>query len=203
MRLRAIQFLLASFVLVGCISPKPYVDPKYGAIDYQDVQVEAQDVELSVIFMRDGKPIKRAERQLRASLEGVLTQAGFVIVETEGEAAQFRVSFNNIPEEGAFSKGFGTGLTFGLAGTAISDFYEVTISLTDGETTVERAYAHAIHTTVGNTAAPVENVSPSRNLIEAFDSVVEDVVLQFLKDMEADEAGDVVASLVVTMPSAG
>ena len=101
----------------------------------------------------------------------------------------FQVSFNNVPEEGAFGKGFGTGLTLGLAGTAVSDFYEATIVRTQADTSVTRDYGHAIHSTVGNVSEPpVANVAASANLNDAFKSMVEDVVLQFLIDMEAGAA---------------
>ena len=196
---RAISILCAMLVMTACISSKAYVDPKYATLDYSSVAVAPQNATVAATFLRDGKPIKRAQRTLQASVEEVLTKAGYTIVE-EGSDANFEVTFNNIPEQGAFGKGFGTGLTLGLAGTAVSDFYEILIVRTQSGEAVTREYGHAIHTTVGNAAVPVANVTPSANLNDAFGDIVEDVLLQFLVDMAAGTepaAGDDVALLMI------
>lgn len=185
MLLRTISILMAVLLMTACISPKPYVDPKYATLDYSNVAVMPQDAVVAVTFLREGKPIKRAQRTLQTNVEEVLTKAGYSIVE-DGAATNFDVTFNNIPEEGAFGKGFGTGLTLGLAGTAVSDFYEVSIAHTHAGDVVTREYGHAIHTTIGNAAAPVANVAPSTNLNDAFYDIVEDVLLQFLTDIASD-----------------
>jgi hypothetical protein len=54
----------------------------------------------------------------------------------------------------AVGKGFGTGLTFGLAGSHVTDGYEMTVRLTQGTTVTERAYSHAILSTIGNASGP-------------------------------------------------
>lgn len=204
MLIRFISGLAAMSMLTACLSPKPYVDPKYATVDYQSVAVTPQSVTVATTFTREGKPIKRAQKLLQENVEEILTKAGYTLVE-EGAEASFDITFNNVPEEGAFGKGFGTGLTLGLAGTAVSDFYEVTISHTQGDVAVQRDYGHAIHSTIGNAAAPIANVAASANIPEAFYSMVEDVVLQFLIDMEtgADEQGEPVAFLPIFVPERG
>ena len=44
-------------------------------------------------------------------------------------------------------------------------------------------YKHALHTTVGNKAAPVENVEPT-SLADGFGTIVEETILNFVKDMQ-------------------
>lgn len=204
MLLRFLIGLSAMLLLSACISPKSYVDPKYATLDYSDVTVAARDISLTTTFTRQGKPIKRAQKLLQTNVEEILTKAGYRIVE-DGADMALQMSFNNVPEEGAFGKGFGTGLTLGLAGTAVSDFYEVTIVQTQADQTSTREYGHAIHTTIGNKSAPVANVAASANLNDAFYEMVEDVVLQFLIDMDAsaDIANDAVAFLPIRLRSGG
>ena len=204
MILRAICGLSAMVLMTACISPKPYVDPKFAAVDYQSVSVTPQDVSVATTFTREGKPISRAQKILQTNVEEVLTQAGYTVVEEGGDMA-FSISFNNLVEEGAFGKGFGTGLTLGLAGTAVSDLYEVKIIRTDDTGAIEREYGHAIHTSIGNVSEPpVANVAPSANIPDAFASMVEDVVLQFLIDAEAETVeGEAIAFAPFTVRVAG
>lgn len=212
MFLRLSSILCTVLFMTACISPTSYVDPKYAAVDYQNVSVTPQDIAVSAVFLREDKPIKRAQKILQANVEEVLTNAGYSVVE-EGAQMTFEVSFNNRVEKGAFGKGFGTGLTLGLAGTAVSDLYEVKIARAGpAGSVVEREYGHAIHTSIGNVSEPpIANVAPSENLNDAFKSMVEDVVLQFLIDAETGagkngEVGDtaeIVAFLPIIVPFAG
>jgi len=99
---------------------------------------------------------------------------------------KFRVTINNVTDmSGAAAKGFGTGLTFGLAGSTVTDGYEVTVLLTNekGEESTS-VYHHALHTTIGNKSAPFEGVSPT-SATDAFATVVEQVILNFVKEMQS------------------
>ena len=72
----------------------------------------------------------------------------------------------------------------GLAGTNVVDLYEFNLSITGGGHDTQRAYKHAIHTRVGAGPAPVSGVEPSANG-RAFPQVVEDIVVNFLRDLQA------------------
>ena len=86
----------------------------------------------------------------------------------------------------AAAKGFGSGLTFGLIGTTVTDYYEVTIVYTDESGAVtSKDYKHALHTTIGNEKAPIEGVLPT-TLADGFATVVEQVLLNFITDMQKD-----------------
>jgi hypothetical protein len=68
------------------------------------------------------------------------------------------ITLDNVPitsSSDAMAKGFGTGLTFGLIGTMITDGYvcEAVYSAPTGDP-VTFTYRHAIHTTIGNASGP-------------------------------------------------
>src|SRR5215831_10009127 len=87
----------------------------------------------------------------------------------------------------AVGKGFATGLTFGLAGSEVVDGYEMSVSYTPvGGSPMCRKYKHAIHTTIGALKAP-SGMQPAP-LADAFDQVVEDMLLNFLRDFQQQVA---------------
>lgn len=177
---------LLALAVGGCVSSKSYVDPKYKAVSYSDVK-RVQDlygVNVSVDFQRNGKAFPAANGELRSSVERVLRASGVVIPTTGSTDLAIKVVCNNVSDMGgAAMKGMGTGLTLGLAGTAVTDHYQVIIEFRQGNEVISKRYDHAIHTTVGNKSAPVSGVAPT-SAANAFSGVVEDVVLQFLKEMQ-------------------
>ena len=81
------------------------------------------------------------------------------------------------------AKGFGTGLTFGLVGTTVTDAYELSIFIAAKGKTINRTtIKHAFHTAIGNTNVPpgLEAVPPS----VAFGRVLEQMLLRALQDMQ-------------------
>jgi hypothetical protein len=188
MKLRnVIALLCLSYVVTGCISSKSYVDPKYGDLNYSHIKkpVEVKPANIEIEFQRNGKVFPKAEKLLRADVEKVLVASGVVTPSTDSAPIKIKVVCNNIADiKGAMSKGFGAGLTFGAKGTAVTDFYQVTIQLTQGDKVIEKQYDHALHTTIGNKEAPVKNVAPQK-LNDGFSSVIEDVILEFIKEMQA------------------
>ena len=95
------------------------------------------------------------------------------------------VVVNNIADMGsAAAKGFGTGLTFGLAGSVVTDLYEISIEFSDGNGgNIRNDYKHALHTTIGNKKAPLDGVAPT-SPADGFGTIVEQTVLNFIKDMQ-------------------
>lgn len=176
-----------SIVMTGCISAKSYVDPKYGTISYADAKKPAKphDAKIDVEFQRNGEHMPRVDKELRTNVEKIFLNSGVVTPSANATDITIKITCNNIADvKGAMAKGFGAGLTFGAAGTAVTDFYQITIGLKQGNTVVEKKYDHAIHTTIGNKAAPVQGVAPVKP-VEAFGGVIEDVVLQFIKEMQS------------------
>lgn len=77
----------------------------------------------------------------------------------------------------------GTGLTFGLIGSTVTDAYEMSVSITANGKTVNRtAVKHALHTAIGNTSVPagLEIVPPG----VAFERVLEQMLLRVLQDVQ-------------------
>lgn len=177
--------LLVSF-LSGCIAPKSYVDPKYNGISVSDIQAvkEKHLAAVDVEFMRNGQRFAKVDKELRNRVESALVKSGVVSPSSTADKLRIKVVCNNIADlDAARKQGFGVGLTFGAKGTAVTDYYQVTIEMRQGDSVVEKKYDHAIHTTIGNKAAPVENVAPSKPA-DAFGGVIDDVILQFIKDMQ-------------------
>jgi hypothetical protein len=174
--------------LTGCLSSKSYVDPMYGGIDYVDIKpVNKQyEAKIDVIFQRNGKHLPSVDAELRSNVERIFRATGVVLPSKSQDGLSIKIVCNNIADiSAAKAKGFGTGLTFGAAGTAVSDFYKITIELKQGDTMINKQYDHAIHTTIGNKAAPVSGVEPT-SVGNAFSGVIEDAILQFIKELQGN-----------------
>lgn len=177
---------LVALAVGGCVSPKSYVDPKYKEVSYSDInRVQTlYPASIDVEFQRNGKSFPGATGELRSNVERIFRASGVVTPSAAASDFSIKVVCNNVADlSSAATKGIGTGLTLGLAGTAVTDFYQVTIELRQGDQVISKHYDHAIHTTIGNKAAPVQGVTPT-SAANAFGGVVEDVILQFLKEMQ-------------------
>ena len=97
---------------------------------------------------------------------------------------QLYLTINNFPvTKDASSKGFTTGLTFGLAGTMVTDGFMLTaIYKTPDKSEVKHSYQHALHTTIGNASGPA-GLTPAANADIAIREIVDGLVLNLMKDM--------------------
>ena len=177
--------LASAWVVSGCISSRAYVDPQYHKASYETIKRPAtpHPVMLETQFQRNGMPLPAVDAELRGNVKRTLRATG-VFVPVEDVPMVMRVTANNIADVAAArAKGFGTGLTFGAAGSTIDDNYVFTCSLKGGAHPIKKfSYKHAIHTTVGNTEAP-KGMAPT-TLADAFSRVVEDAVLNCVKDLQ-------------------
>lgn len=179
----------AAAMLAGCA--KSYVDPKYKDVTMTDLKrpAEMQRVRLDVEFLTNGSPNTWAAKHVRDRIEQALTKSGTVQLvsgDQTDDVAIIHVVMNNVGDVGdAMAKGFGTGLTFGLVGSSVTDGYvfDATFTPAGGGEPVTKQYRHAIYSTVGNKEGPagLTPMSPS----QAFDQVVQDLVMVFLKDLQA------------------
>lgn len=171
--------------LSGCISSRTFVDPSYGKVGYGDLARRAEPLKLRLVtqFQRNGQPLPGADPVLREQVERVLRVSGLVVPAAEADG-ELRVTLNNIADLGAArAAGFGTGLTFGLAGNVITDAYEMQIVVNRGGKAVTKSgLKHALHTAVGNATLPagVEVMSADA----AFARVVEQMLLNALQDLQ-------------------
>jgi hypothetical protein len=145
---------------------------------------EPLKLKLSVEFQRNGQPFPRADTTLRDNAERVLRGSGVITPVAAQEDGEMTLVVNNIADRGAAgAKGFGTGLTFGLVGTTVTDAYEMSVTITvKGKTVTRTAIKHAIHTGIGNTTIPDGLEIVPLNV--AFGRVVEQMLLRSLQDIQ-------------------
>ena len=188
MKIRPFVLICYSVMLQGCISVHSYVDPQYHHASYADLaRVEPPyALSIKVEYQLNGKDRPKAVASLLDHVQRSLRASG-VVVPYEGKGAadgELSVVVNDVGDVGAAAaKGFGTGLTFGLVGSHVSDNYEITVRLTQPDGVTEQKYHHAILSTVGNASGPpgLKAVPPG----VAMNQVADDIVLNFLKDMQA------------------
>lgn len=179
-------FIAASVVLVGCTSPKSFIDPAAPKYTYEDVKKKAQPIKLrlTVEFKRHGEPYPKVDPLLKDGAERTLRATGMIIPTDVDSAGEIKITVNNTGDRTAsIAKGFGTGLTFGLIGSTVQDDYELTMSITTkGKTITKSGIKNSIYTTIGNASAP-DGVQTS-TISVAFSKVLEQMILQALKEME-------------------
>ena len=189
---RQVRLALCAFALAflsGCASH--YIDGNTKGVDAAQFRKPAQPapVQLFVEFETKGVANARATEFVRPMvLEQVQASGLFSQVQaTPAEGgALLEVKLNNIPvNDDAFSKGFVTGLTFGLAGSQVSDGYVCTVRYLRGKDSIEKTARHAIHTTIGNAATP-GNATKAQNIEEAIRTMVRQVLSTALNDLSQD-----------------
>jgi len=173
----------------GCLSPKMYVDPKFRSATEKDIIAPAVPVpvQLTVKGQSNGKENKRAGEFWTKTVTNVLSKTRVFAAAASASNSTLDITINNIGDMGsAAGKGFATGLTFGLAGTTVTDGYIMTAVYRDSTgKSVSKEYKHAIHTTIGNTNPPLEGVQPLPPS-EASVKVAEDMILNFLLDLQKE-----------------
>lgn len=198
--------LLFATALTGCISPKTYVDPAYSKATYNDIKAVSDPYASNLVieFQRNGEHFQRADKELRKHVERVLQQSGVITLGPDTSPYSLKVVVNNIADMGdAAAKGFATGLTFGAAGTLVTDYYEATFEFTDKDGKAHTgSYKHALHTTIGNQDAPFENVQ-SVTPAGAFGIALEQMLLNFLKEMQDQGVLSLNPGQLESMPVSG
>ncbi len=184
-RFLALALTTASIALSGCVSVQSYVDPQYHKASYETVHRLAQPIatKVEVHFQRNGEPLPLADNELRSHVEQTLRATGVFTPSAKVTTPLILVTANNIADlAAARAKGFGTGLTFGAAGSMVDDNYEFTCTYENGTKQQTYKYMHAIHTSIGHNTPPagLTPTTPS----DAFGHVVEDVMLNFVKDLQ-------------------
>lgn len=183
---------LASCILFICFtgkafSQKSYVDPLFHKANYEAIKKLSSTLPVKVIveFQRNGNPLPAVNQELRGNVERTLTSAGVFKPTTEPNTlVTISVTGNNIADlAAARKKGFKTGLTFGGKGSMVDDNYEFLCVYNDGSGKEQKyTYQHAIHTWIGR-KKPQTDLEPT-TATNAFSRVVEDVILNFIKDLQ-------------------
>lgn len=191
--------LVAAFILVaaavnlaGCVTV--FVDTATTDLTAaQKVHVSnPQPVSVDVAFQTNGKDNPRAAKQVRGWVTKAVVDSGlFSMVDNEpspGEAS-LNLTINNIANIGeAAGKGFVTGLTFGAAGSAVTDGYVCTATYTpaDGGPAITATATHAIHSTVGAHSAP-EGAVASPSLAAAVETMVRQLSANCVNNLAKDD----------------
>lgn len=183
--------VIASSMLSGCASF--YVDSAVKEIPPSEFRQVADPKPVQVLFEFQTKGVanSRATALLKGQITDQIKASGlFTSVEEKPvpTGGILSIKLNNVPiSDDAFSKGFVTGLTFGLAGNQVSDGYVCTmeyLSAGSGET-IRKQARHAIHTVIGAKSAP-ENGVPAANVEAAVRMMARQVVSTTLKDLSED-----------------
>lgn len=183
--------LLAAAALTGCANF--YVDSNTREIPTSALQKHEPLHAVQVLFEFQTKGVtnSNATALLKARvIEQIKTSGLFTdAVETPvADGALLGITLNNVPlTDDAFSKGFVTGLTFGLAGSKVSDGYVCTARYTAGAgaAPIVAQARHAIHTTIGASSAPTDGVKAA-NINEAVTLMTRQIVSNVLNDVTRD-----------------
>lgn len=179
---------LLALALAGCISPTMYVDPGLPAASKADLTPRSspQPIQFLYEFQTRGSANARATDSTKERALTVMKDSGlFSAISTEPQPNQRRLTvvINNVPiTKDAVSQGFGTGLTFGLIGSTVTDGYECSAVLTvPGAQPLTLQFKHAIHTTIGNTTPP-PGMTPEPSPQDAVTKLVNQLMWSILRD---------------------
>lgn len=188
-RLWAPLAVAACLVLSGCISITSYVDPTLGDVkpEQRVTVANPKPVQLVFEFQTKGALSARATKEIAPQVkELVATSGNFSEVSSEPVAngALLAITINNVPEENAAGQGFATGLTLGLAGSTVTDFYVATAkyAASAGSATTTAETKHALHSVVGAGGAP-NGLTASKSPVEAVSTVMRQIVQHLLNDI--------------------
>lgn len=175
----------------GCLGMKQYIDPGLPRVAYTDLKpVEPKrPVQVYFEFRTKGATNAKATEFVRPMVLDTLKRSGMfsdVVVAPATADDKLYVTIDNVPvDKDAASKGFMTGLTFGLAGSMVTDGYVMETGwVAANKAEVKRTYRHAIHTTIGNADGPPGLTPvPKEPKGEAVRLMTEGLILNLLNDM--------------------
>jgi hypothetical protein len=181
---------IAAVLLSGCVSVRSYVDPALPAAGKGSIAAVSNPQPIQVLyeFRTRGNPNARATEATKARVSAVAGESGLFSEVSQTPVASGRrltVTLDNVPitDEGdAKLKGFGTGLTFGLVGTMVTDGYVCEAVYTvPNKDPLKLEFRHALHTTIGNASGPpgLAAVSPQQGI----DAIVDQLMWSILREL--------------------
>ena len=184
---------VAVFTLSGCASM--YVDngmPDVPASAYVRPPTP-QPVQMLFTFKTKGTANTKATELLKKNATDAVMASG--LFASVGSAPTpggtlLSVTIDNVPvtsEKDAMAKGFTTGLTFGLAGSQVTDGYVCTVDYiaSPSAAKITKVVHHAIHTNIGAHSAPA-NSTKAASAMAAIKTVVNQAIGNALKELSAD-----------------
>lgn len=183
--------MAASLLTTGCVSGL-YVDTATKEVPIAQMKKPAQAKPATVVFefQTKGAPNAAATKQLQDEVLSYVAETGLFAQPAASASAMLNITINNIPlTDDAVSKGFVTGLTFGLAGSAVTDGYVCTVTyLAPGQgAPVVKTARHAVHATIGNASPPPGAGKPLEAAL-AYKTMAREVISNALRDLALDPA---------------
>lgn len=183
--------MLGLLSLTGCASF--YVDTatKETPVEAYKKPASPRPVQLVFEFQTKGVANAAATKFLAAQVTDQIKGSGLFsdVKEAPVEGgALLHVVMNNVPmTDDAFSKGFVTGLTFGLAGSQVSDGYVCTLKYLPQASApaISKTARHAIHTVMGAKEGP-SNGTKMENLELAVKTMTRQIVSTALDGLSKD-----------------
>ncbi|MFZ2268852.1 MAG: hypothetical protein WAV95_14855 [Azonexus sp.] len=180
-------------ILSGCATH--YVDTATTDVPLSTYKKVDQPKAVQVVFefQTKGVPNSRATGFFKTQVVDQVKASGlFSSVEEKPVpgGTTLGITVNNVPlTDDAFGKGFVTGLTFGLAGSQVTDGYICTLDYSSDVqgSNVTKTARHAIHTVMGAKGAP-NNAEPAKNIEEAVRTMARQIVGTALRDLSLDPA---------------
>ena len=189
---RAAAAATAAFMFAGAASAGAYVDTSFPDLKPEERVTVAspQPVQLLFQFQTKGAANNRATKFLRDEITTTATDAGVFSAVGDGPAANgaiLSITINNVPSENAGGKGVITGLTFGLKGSTVADYYDCSFDYVpaDGAPKVTKTLRHTIYFTIGATGEPA-NAVKVKNLNEAVKIMARQAVSHGLNQLAGD-----------------
>jgi hypothetical protein len=195
--LLACASLSVAVSLSGCATA--YVDGALKNATLSEVRKPARptDAQLLFTFQTKGTANARATEALKGDVTKLVQESGLLAVVESNPALSgsiISITLNNVPitDQGdAAAKGFATGLTFGLVGSAVTDGYICVVEYVPpgGGAKVSKTARHAIHTTMGAKGAP-DNGVKAKNIEDAVRTMTRQVITEALKELSRDSSFD-------------
>lgn len=164
----------ATVTLSGCASI--YVDKATPEIPSSAFKKPAspKPVQVLVEFQTKGVPNAQVTNILAPKIISQIKESGLFSEVRDTPASDgslLSLTLNNVPlTDDAFNKGFVTGLTFGLAGSQVSDGYICTVKYapTAQSLPITKTARHAVHTVLGAKEGPANGTKVDSFEIAAF-----------------------------------
>lgn len=177
--------------LTGCANF--YVDNKLPEVPATQFTkpAEPRAVQLFFEFQTKGVQNQIATVHLKTRVTEQIRDSGVFSAVSDGPVpggATLSIVMDNVPtSDDAFSKGFVTGLTFGLAGSQIGDGYlcTATYRAPGGPAPIVKKARHVLWTTVGAKSAPPDAIKAT-SAEEAITLISRQIVSNVLNDVTLD-----------------
>jgi len=167
--------------------------PEIPATQYKQ-PAAATDVQVIWEFQTNGAANARATQYLKSMVFDQISASGLFTKVTDTPAAsgaQLFITVNNIPEDGAFGKGFIVGLTLYIVSQTVADNYECTlryISRGKGTAPLVHSAQHSVYTRLGLIGGTPADAQKADGINEAVFTMLRQVVSRTLDSLSRDPA---------------